>query len=116
MWIFLNNAMLSIVEHNELPGFLHVRARLKGDIERVFPGERVIETPKADYRFRATINSSHVKRAMANAVDDIDYTNFKGSVKDHDRHDYYMDVWSAGMAAQARSSSKRASKRARASS
>jgi hypothetical protein len=107
--------MLSIVEHKTQKGFLHVRARLRGDIERVFPAARVIETPNGDYLFRATINSSHVKRAIADAVDSIDYTNFKGSVKDHDRHDYYMDVWSAGMAAQRRSPTKIASTRARSS-
>ena len=50
MWVFLNNAFLSIVEHRENQNILLVRARIKGDIERVFPGVMVHKTPEADYQ------------------------------------------------------------------
>jgi hypothetical protein len=36
-----------------------------------------------------------LKRTLADAVDRIDYDNFKSSVEEQDRHDAYMGVWSA---------------------
>jgi hypothetical protein len=54
MWIFLNNAFLSIVQDKDNMARFMVRARLRGDLERVFAHATVIETPPpADYRFRA---------------------------------------------------------------
>ena len=34
------------------------------------------------------------KKAMEVAIDEIEYGNFKGSVKDPVRHNVYMRVWS----------------------
>ena len=101
MWIFLNNAMLSIVDpkgtyeggQGTKGGPLLVRARIAGDIEAVFPGAKVAKTPGRDYLFRATVSRREVAEAMFNAVADIDYTNFKGSVPEKGRHDAYMGVW-----------------------
>lgn len=97
MWIYLNNAFLSIVAHREQPENLLVRARVRGDIERVFPGCDVLETRTADYRFRSVIPRGEVARRLAELALDISYTNHKSSVRDPDRHDVYMDVWSATM-------------------
>lgn len=96
MWIFLNNAMLSIVAHRDRDDVLLVRARRRGDIERVFPGATTWQDERADYRHRAEIPRSQVARAIADNVAGIEYTNFKGSVRDRTRHDWYMDVWAAG--------------------
>lgn len=95
MWVFLNNAFLSIVDHKTEPGMLMVRARLRGDIQRAFahPGLKVFETPAADYRFRAVIHRSRVAETLKDAVLDIDYVNFKKSVPDQRRHDAYLRVW-----------------------
>lgn len=94
MWVFMIDAMLSIVRHRDLPQFMMVRARLRGDIERVFPNATVVETPVADYRFRATIPAREVAMALAESAMNIHYENFKASVKDPHRHDAYMGVWS----------------------
>jgi hypothetical protein len=96
MWIFLNDAFLSVVAHNDRPGHLHVRARVEGDLERTFPGVQVSETPDGDYRFRADIERAEVARVIADRLGAIDYPNFKGSIASeaHARHDAYMDVWS----------------------
>lgn len=101
MWVMLNNSFLSIVDpeadyHGKggpVGDKLLVRARLAGDIEAVFPGAAVKETPERDYRFRAMIDRGEVAEAMAQKVRGIHYSNFKGSVKDHARHDAYADVW-----------------------
>jgi hypothetical protein len=93
VWIFLNDAFLSIVAHRDDPDALLVRARRQGDIERTFPGAAVSETPAADYRYRATLPRQKVADALAATVAGIDYPNFKASVADPDRHDAYLECW-----------------------
>ena len=103
MWIFRNDAMLSVVvpsgidlpKHLKNADVLSVRARRKGDIERVFPTARVIRLRGRDYDFRAYVDRYEVAEVMRQAVLDIGYQNFKDSVRDDARHDAYMDVWSA---------------------
>lgn len=94
MWIALNNAFLSIVAHRTKPGVLLVRARLPGDIERVFPEASTFEDKHADYRYRAEIPRGDVGAALSAAVQAIDYDNFKASVPEPERHAAYLKVWS----------------------
>lgn len=93
MWIFLNDAYLSIVAQDDDPNLLRVRARVKGDIERVFPGVKTKCTSEADYRYRALIPRKLVAQVLADRLLQIDYPNFKNSVAEHDRHDAYLRVW-----------------------
>jgi hypothetical protein len=95
MWLCLNNAFLSIVAKDCAPAELLVRARRKGDIERVFPYATVVVSAKTDYRFRAVVKRWSVVRALARSVRSIDYSNFKDSVKDPMLHDAYLKVWNA---------------------
>ena len=94
MWIFLNNAFVSIVADRENSSRLLVRARFGGDIQRAF-GQDVTEreTPHADYRFRAFLDRERVGATLQAQIMAIDYPNFKASVEDHARHDVYLDVW-----------------------
>lgn len=97
MWVFLSDSFLSIVvDKQSAQDNLLVRARRKGDIERVFPLAKVSASPSRDYRFRASINRQSVAEAIGNEVSVIGYSNFKDSVpkKDHERHDAYLRVWS----------------------
>jgi hypothetical protein len=73
---------------------LLVRARVAGDIERVFPDAVVTMTPDADYRFRAVLPRKIVAAVLAEQVASISYPNFKSSIKEADRHNACMDVWS----------------------
>jgi hypothetical protein len=93
MWIFLSDAFLSIVDHRTKPGVLLVRARLRGDLERVFPGARVERTPAADYLYRAEVPRERVASVIADAIRAVDYPNFKGSVREPDRLRACHDVW-----------------------
>lgn len=96
MWVCLNDAFLSIVKKDCKPGELLVRARRKGDIERVFGKRvRVTEYDKSDYRFRAVVPKGDVVAAMTREVGKINYGNFKKSVRDKQLHDAYMRVWGA---------------------
>ena len=97
MWVCLNNSFLSIVEPTGTAKGaspeLMVRARRAGDIERVFPGAVVTTIDNRDYMFRATIPRDLVARALYDLVMDIDYGNFKNSVRDRKLHDAYADTW-----------------------
>jgi hypothetical protein len=98
MWVFLSDAMLSIVAHRECKDTLLVRARLRGDIKAVFPEAQVWEDNTADYRWRAHVAREDVSKALSERALKIDYQNFKGSIQkaDHDRHAWYLRVWAEG--------------------
>lgn len=49
MWLCLNSAFLSIVFKDCAEDELLVRARRKGDIEKVFPDAKVIRSTDSDY-------------------------------------------------------------------
>ena len=108
MWIFMNDAFLSIVAHRDKPDHFMVRARLNGDLERVFPGATVTETPDADYRYRATLTREAVAATIQERLAEIDYPNFKGSIggvggdHGHERARAYGSVWSDMLDAQDR--------------
>ena len=53
MWVVLNNAFFSIVQNENNEEELLVRARVKGDIEKIFPKANVFEDNYADYKYRA---------------------------------------------------------------
>lgn len=93
MWIFLNDAFLSVVEHRDDSSVLLVRARREEDILRCFPDSKPIRTENADYRWRITVDRDAMKQAMSEAVDRIDYPNFKNSIREPKRHDLAMRVW-----------------------
>ncbi|WP_175787490.1 hypothetical protein [Burkholderia anthina] len=94
MWICFNDAFLSIVSDPASADTLLVRARRHGDIEAVFGGDVMVVTlPGRDYQFRASISRAAVGDVVAASLRDIDYGNFKNSVKDANLHDAYATVW-----------------------
>lgn len=113
MYVALRKGFFSIVTYDphmeDLPGepgshFL-VRARLRGDIERVFGWDYPIqETPKNDYAYRAIIPNDVVARTLVRELAAVNYPNFKSSipVDDELRLSFYATIWGAGMDAQER--------------
>lgn len=100
MWLCLNDCFLSIVSKDCARDELLVRARRKGDIEKVFPEAAVRRDARADYLFRAVVKRREIANALAGEVQRIAYGNFKDSVDDGNAagrrlHDAYMRVWSA---------------------
>jgi len=93
MWVCLTDCFLSIVHKDCADDELLVRARRKGDIEKVFPDANVRETLGNDYRYRAVVSREAVSAAMAAEVSRITYDNFKNNVDDHDLHNAYASVW-----------------------
>ena len=97
MWVMLNNSFLSIVENINNSEELLVRARVRGDIERVFNDASVFEDVAADYKYRAFIDRKKVQNEIRKQVEGINYYNFKDSIskEEQERHDAYIQVWSA---------------------
>ena len=75
---------------------LLVRARVEGDIERVFSNAEVFEDEGSDYKYRSYLNKREVAKVIEWNVLDIDYGNFKNSVPSSDskRRKVYDRVWS----------------------
>lgn len=97
MWIMLNDAFFSIVHKDCARDEVLVRARRKGDIEKVFPETKgsVKRDDFTDYLFRAPIKREALAKALAGEVERITYSNFKDSVKDDRLHSAYHRVWGA---------------------
>ncbi len=98
----MNKAFISVVQKKGDTDMLTVRARVAGDIERVFQNATVTRGIGTDYLYRARVPRAVVAAAMLQQVMAIDYDNFKGSVKEGHRHDAYMAVWNSMYAYQRR--------------
>jgi len=94
MWVFLSNSLISIVADRNSKSNLLVRARVKGHIETIFPKAKVFTNEHADYLYRAIISRKMVADTIAKSVRNIDYANFKDSVRDQTLHESYLSVWS----------------------
>ena len=102
MWLCLSESFLSIVSHYDDPTKLLVRARAKGHIEAVFPNAKVYRRKGSDYLYRADIAREEVAKVIGERVTDIDYTNFKNSVKNWALHDAYAGFWTIMYGLQSR--------------
>jgi hypothetical protein len=89
----LYDCFFSIVKKDCADDELMVRARRPGDIEKVFKGYTAQEYTYSDYHYRCAIPKSVVIEKLTTEIDDIDYSNFKNSVKDNALHRAYIDVW-----------------------
>jgi hypothetical protein len=109
MWLCLNQGFLSIVESENDPMILKVRARKRDILEKLFPDQRVIEDSTADYRYRVFVRREKVRECVGRMIMGeqphpctIDYTNFKNSVEDSELHALYAKFWSDHYAHQHR--------------
>lgn len=94
MWLFSQGGMFSIVEDEDNDHLL-VRARVAGDIERYWPNATVAVTDVSDYRYRATLPRRQVADVIHAMVENIEYGNFKDSVRERQRIPFYLRVWEA---------------------
>lgn len=100
MWLYTTLGFYSVVAHRDLKDTLLVRARVRGDLEKlreVMPELGVLqETPDADYAYRATITRQAFALGMTELVKYLDYPNFKNAVMERQglaRERAYEDVW-----------------------
>ncbi len=103
MWFSFNDGFLSVVADKNDPAKLLVRARRKQDlVNMVGLNADITQTPSRDYRWRAFVSREDFKVLVGKRIDDVDYTNFKNSVKDHDLHKLYLEFWHLHQAYQER--------------
>lgn len=103
MWIFTPVGFISIVQKPDdiKTGTLTVRARVKGDIARVFPGTKETAGGGTDYAYRAKVPREVVAKAIHDQIMGLDWDNFKNSIKDDDHHHLCNGVWHVGYRHQA---------------
>lgn len=107
MWIFTNIGFFSVVQDRKNRNKLCVRARRRGDLERLGKMLRCslnIETGVGtDYEFRATVDRKKFQRYVEQSVRDITYvTGVKDQIDcgETDRHSALYRVWDAMMTLQ----------------
>lgn len=81
---------------------MQIRARTRADLEELLAGSDVeasiLDTPRADYRYRVIVNREDMVRLVAGVAEAISYNNFKGAVAEtatqaHKEPDLHR-VWS----------------------
>ncbi len=113
MWIFTTKGFYSAVQHSGNPGWIHLRSRFKGDLERLLQAHKDIigegdvgeirQTPGADYGFRVDVRRELFARIVSEECLGIDYPNFKSACSSNGfdgRHGAYLQVWSVMRRAQ----------------
>jgi len=120
MWLFTRHGFYSVTRSINEPDKLQIRARAKGDLERlagfmvtrdqpVAQGtakdlQKIIETPDADYRWRVIVTPDTWQIIAVELMADIVYHNFKNEIRDNQRHNDYTRVWGIMNSVQARES------------
>tara|TARA_B100001996_G_scaffold329816_1_gene277688 strand:+ start:302 stop:628 length:327 start_codon:yes stop_codon:yes gene_type:complete len=93
MWIGDNEGWLSIVKHKEKQNCLLVRSRNREHIENIFPDAEIYVNLNADYPYRSDISIINVCLTIATRILEIDYYNFKNSVKEKKYARYLNKAW-----------------------
>lgn len=113
MWIIAREGFISIVADRDDPeDSVHVRARVRSDLETWFPEAKIINKPNADYAWHATVPRAEAEMAVALAIENVNYTSHAkeemapiGRTDDGaaaDRYSVYLNVWTALLRLQER--------------
>jgi hypothetical protein len=99
MWVLSTRGFFSAVQDGEDAGRVLVRARVRGDLERlaeILPHLERWHDPDADYAWRALVDRREWAYALGVMAGEIDYRNFKDAVADRQgrtRAGVYGKVW-----------------------
>lgn len=109
MWLMTNTGFYSAIQfddrkaprHEELASLdvtkvLLVRTRNEDSVlilSAFVGGREFTVTPTGDYRFRVQVTRAEWSAFLTDEANEIDYGNFKSSVKDNALHNAYMGVW-----------------------
>ncbi|MAL11484.1 MAG: hypothetical protein CMF74_17705 [Maricaulis sp.] len=93
MWLFLSNGILSVVNHRDLEDTVLVRARVREHISYYFGNEGIYVDRDADYPYRYNLQKEGFKEFLEEYVDEMEYDNFKNSVRSNDIKRTCMIVW-----------------------
>ncbi|MBN8247758.1 MAG: hypothetical protein J0L84_09985 [Verrucomicrobia bacterium] len=99
MWIASKIGFFSLVVKD---GHLHVRGRLKRDMENLatlleVPHQEIERWPQADYRWRIRLDPSKASHVLAALGATVDYPNFKSAIAatpdQAEKLRAYHDLW-----------------------
>lgn len=101
MWIATNFGWFSVVEDRNDSDMVFIRGRsiehmdhLTDYTDKIIDRNiELIEMISADYRYRIHISKEEFKSLMALVIDDINYDNFKNSIKSPKYKHALMGVW-----------------------
>ena len=109
MWIFLSDAFVSIVEDNKCADLVLVRARREKHLQNFLTAEIedvnidwavknardncIEETAGRDYRWRVTLRKDVLSQLMVAHTSNINYPNFKDSIRSDRYHSIASNVW-----------------------
>ena len=97
MWICLIDAFVSIVEDAPRPGNLLVRARQRKHLvaftSPLYRQGKITSDKQRDYRFRVSLEREDVQELLRHHGNNLDYGNFKASVRERELHDMYALWW-----------------------
>lgn len=93
MWIMTKTGFISVVQKPDDKSTLTVRARVKGQIESIFPDAKVTTGKGTDYLYRAKVGRIEVAEVIHKQIMSLDYSNFKSAIKDDEYHDACMGCW-----------------------
>lgn len=94
MWLCFNNAFVSVVEMSNDPSKLMVRARKREHLVNLFgPTAQIKTSYHTDYKYRVFVDRSDFAKFLSSKVMEINYSNFKDSVKDVELKSLYGDFW-----------------------
>ncbi|MDA7848520.1 hypothetical protein N9A11_01005 [bacterium] len=79
MWLFTSEGFISVVQHNEKPDALVVRARDEDSLLSLVEatGATLRHTPSNDYPYRIETSPGVLSSWLAEQVLNLDYTNYK---------------------------------------
>lgn len=95
MWVCLNDGFVSIVKKGGTDDDLLVRSRRKQDLVAFLDGRSypIATGIGTDYKYRTLLPKRVVQEILVDRVQNIDYDNFKSSVKDDSLHNLYTRFW-----------------------
>lgn len=94
MWVFTNHGFYSIVRILDTnPEKYWVRSRRKEHLTTYFSEERILYTHATDYQYRVELDKEELDDIFSNLPNEIDYTNFKDSIKNIELKDAAHHVW-----------------------
>jgi hypothetical protein len=98
MWVITTRGFYSVVAHVDDSTRALVRARAREDLGALglVSDLRIVETPNADHRWRASVDRAAWVAAVALIADAVDYPNFKSAVAEQqgwERAEPLHDVW-----------------------
>ena len=72
MWVFTRWGFLSIVQHNAMPGYFQVKARVIDPLENLWPEHEIEIIDWADYRFRITMEKEKAFDILSKEIQDVE--------------------------------------------